>query len=276
MTTTFPWDHPHQHGIFSAWVKTTWNKRKVDFWNIAKGTGRVAHKRVRSTFSNKSSAGFEVDLVHQTGKEPIVEILEEHWKISVHTTEDDYRCFDLETTQKALTNKPLIIQEYHYGGIALRGPTRWLQGEVKGTNPGKPETREESSFINDQGSDRIEGNLEKTRWVTLTGLLDGNAVSTTVLCHPDNFRSPQAARLHPSKPYFCFAPCADGKFAIDKAHPFHAKYRYLITDSAPDNKWLETQYQQWCGGTARQPVAKLHSGHGKLHRRYAPAGRFPQ
>jgi hypothetical protein len=34
--------------------------------------------------------------------------------------------FDLETTQSALTDKPLLVQKYHYGGLALRGPVAWL------------------------------------------------------------------------------------------------------------------------------------------------------
>ncbi len=35
VTATFPLDHPHQHGIFSAWVKTSYDGQPVDFWNLA-------------------------------------------------------------------------------------------------------------------------------------------------------------------------------------------------------------------------------------------------
>jgi len=68
-----------------------------------------------------------------------------------------------------------------------------------------------------------------------------------VLCHADNFRAPQAARLHPLKPYFCFAPCVDGTFTIDRDHPFTGRYRYLITDAKPDAGWLDRQWESWCG-----------------------------
>ena len=246
VTATFPYDHPHQHGIFSAWVKTKWNDRDVDFWNLAGGTGRVAHQRVISTFSNEESTGFIVDLVHRTEQSPIVDVLRERWRVDVRPTDGHFHCFDLETTQTALTKLPLVVQKYHYGGIALRGPTRWLDPKIKQAAANQPEIREPSNFTNDRGSDRLQGNHEKTRWVTLAGTIDGSPVSITVLCHADNFRAPQSARLHPTRPYFCFAPCVTGEFVIDQASPFHARYRYLVTDDAPNKDWLEQQWQLWC------------------------------
>ena len=246
VTATFPFDHPHQHGIFSAWVRTTWDNRDVDFWNLAGGTGRVLHERVVSAFSDDVATGFEVELVHRAVQEPVVDILQERWKISAYPTDGTYHCFDLETTQTALTEKPLIISEYHYGGIALRGPVRWLQQKPGEDTVDGDDRREPSDFLNDHGSERRKGNHEHVRWVSLTGTLDAAPVSITVLCHAENFRAPQAARLHPSKPYFCFAPCVDGEFVIDKDHPFHGRYRFLITDAAPNAEWLNQQWNSWC------------------------------
>ena len=34
VTQMFPVDHPHQHGVFSAWVDTTYDGESVDFWNL--------------------------------------------------------------------------------------------------------------------------------------------------------------------------------------------------------------------------------------------------
>ena len=70
-------------------------------------------------------------------------------------------------------------------------------------------------------------------------------MTIAVLSHSDNFRAPQTARLHPSKPYFCFAPCVDGEFSIDRSRPFQSRYRYLITDAAPDASWLDEQWKTW-------------------------------
>lgn len=38
VTTMFPFDHPHQHGVFSAWVKTEYAGQDVEFWNLAQGS----------------------------------------------------------------------------------------------------------------------------------------------------------------------------------------------------------------------------------------------
>ena len=243
-TATFPFDHPHQHGIFSAWVRTKWNNRDVDFWNLAGGTGRVLHERVVSTFSDGNATGFEVDLVHRAVQDPVVDVLRERWKVTAYPTDGSYHCFDLETTQSALTKEPLIVNEYHYGGIALRGPVRWLQ--KKAGDPAVDEPREPSDFLNDHGSERLKGNHEHAKWVSLTGTVETAPASITVLCHADNFRAPQAARLHPTKPYFCFAPCVDGEFVIDKDHPYHGRYRFLVTDAAPNADWLNQQWDTWC------------------------------
>lgn len=246
VTELFPKDHLHQDGLFSAWVNTSWNDRRIDFWNLAGGTGRVLHQRVVSTFSDADAAGFEVDLVHRVIQTPVADVLRERWKVAVYPSDGMHHCFDLETTQTVLTPVPVVVNQYRYGGIALRGPSRWLQpGAGRAAATAEPSVA--SDFLTDRGSDRVQGNHEKARWVSLTGQMEQQSVTISVLCHAQNFRAPQAARLHPTKPYFCFAPCVEGDFVIDQQHPYHARYRILVTDAAPDQPWLEQQWQDWCG-----------------------------
>lgn len=247
VTEMFPFDHPHQHGVFSAWVNTTYDGKPVDFWNLAGGTGRVLHERVVSTFENPDASGFEVDLLHRATTKPPVDVLRERWKISVYPTDGSYHCFDLETEQTAITSKPLIVNKHHYGGIVLRGPTRWLTAKDREAVKRPDLALEASEFLNDRGSERVKGNSQHAKWVALRGMIDGKPVSIAVLSHADNFRSPQATRLHPSKPYFCFAPCIDGSFTIDRDHSFKGRYRYLVTDAQPDAKWIDQQWETWCG-----------------------------
>ena len=82
--------------------------------------------------------------------------------------------------------------------------------------------------------------IDTLRWFT-------GSEFTEVYAIGGNFRSPQAARLHPTKPYFCFAPCVDGDFTIDRDQPFEGRYRYLITDTQPDADWISEKWQAWCG-----------------------------
>lgn len=247
VTAMFCQDHPHQQGIFSAWVKTTYEGETIDFWNLGGGTGRVLHDEVVSTFQEEGHVGFEVDLIHRKEKEPQVDILRERWKVTVYPTDGSYRCFDLESVQSAITSKPLLINEYHYGGFALRGLARWVnEGKAK-----EKENHEPSGFLNDLGSDRKDGNHQHAKWVSLWGEVDGQPVSITVLSDPHNFRSPQTARIHPTKPYFCFAPCVDGEFVIDEDHTYRSRYRYLVTDAMPDSDWLDQQWENWAATSTK-------------------------
>lgn len=261
VTATFPADHAHQHGIFSAWVRTSYDGREIDFWNLAGETGRVAHAQVNSTFNYAAGSGIEVVLIHRIVQEPVIDVLQETWKVVAYPTDGTFFCFDIESTQKALTDTPLVVQEYHYGGFAVRGPVSWLQAADQ--DDAKAAVREPSDFLNDLGSQRVKGNHEHARWVSLYGQIDGQSASITVLSQADNLRAPQAARLHPSKPYFCFSPCVDGEFTINKAHPLVSRYRYLVSDAKPDAAWIDRQWKNWCGEQEFAPVQGVLTRRGR-------------
>ena len=61
-------------------------------------------------------------------------ILKETWKITVPGKELPYHQFDLTSIQSCATEDPLIIQKYHYGGMAIRGNDQWLKLDEDG-NP---------------------------------------------------------------------------------------------------------------------------------------------
>ncbi len=249
VTEVYPFDHAHQSGIFSAWVKTRWNDREIDFWNLAGGTGRVVHQRVLTTFASDGRIGFETDLVHRAMQAPAVDVLRDRWKVTANETDGSYHSFDIESTQTALTEIPLIVQKYHYGGMAFRGSVRWLTEKDSDSKKQADQNaeREPNSFQNEFGSDRIKANHEKTRWVSFTGAIHGQPVTLTVLSHAENFRAPQPARIHPTKPYFVFSPCVDDEFLIDRDHPLTNRYRFLITDLPADSAWIQQQWTTWCG-----------------------------
>ena len=52
----FPPDHAHQHGVFFAWVNTTFEGRHLDFWNQKEQTGRIEHATTLGTGAGRSSA----------------------------------------------------------------------------------------------------------------------------------------------------------------------------------------------------------------------------
>src|SRR5688572_6243355 len=60
----------------------------------------------------------------------------------------------------------------------------------------------------------LQRNETKGRWCHISGKTDGELNGVAILDHPSNFRSPQAMRLNPSDPFFCFAPSQDGDWEI--------------------------------------------------------------
>lgn len=249
LTDAFPEDHPHQQGIFSAWVKTTYKDRNVDFWNLDGRTGRVVHDRVTKKLQSEDRVEIAVEMLHQAINPTPVDVLREEWRIIVYPPRSDYYQFDIESTQQAVANESLIVEEYHYGGMALRGPLPWLLSKDKSSSKLKSDVRlEENAFINDQGQDRNVGNHARSKWVTLTGELDGQSVSITVLSHPENFRAPQPARLHGTKPYFCFSPCVLGKFEINGNVKIRNKYRYIVMDGTPNSDLINKHWNEFASG----------------------------
>ena len=243
VTTAFPFDHPHQQGIFSAWVSTSWNGHEVDFWNLAKGTGRVLHQRVNKIFSQKTLIGFEVDLVHQVLQPDTVDVLRERWRITADYRPDSVFSFDLQSTQSAITDTPLMIHQNRYGGFAVRGPVNWLS--VQDPTPPDWPAVNGCTIVNEHTADRIVGNHQRTRWVSMNGLIEGKPVSITMMHANRTQDSSNAARLHPSKPYFCFSRCVEESFLITKDNPLVSHFRFLITDEAPNRKWIMQQWEQW-------------------------------
>ncbi len=248
VTAAFPADHPHQHGIFSAWVSTKWNDHAIDFWNLAEGTGKVMHQSVQSIFQNEKTVGFEVDLIHRAEKPNVVDVLSERWRVTAYPTKDDANIFDIHSVQKARTSIPLQVNKFHYGGFAVRGPMAWLPHQS--TDSLTPEHGCE--ITNDQGIGRATGNHMETQWVTMSGMLGEDTASITMMSAPANFRSPQTARLHPKKPYFCFAACVSDQIIIDNSHPMESRYRFLVTDSKPSKEWVGKQWKDWINQLERE------------------------
>ena len=236
VTAVYPEDHRHQNGIFTAWVNTSFDGKEVDFWNLGKGVGLVRHEAVTSVATDDGQIGFTVQLIHTAKLEPDLDVLRETWTVKLVEASEQFLCFDMNIEQVALTDKPLLVKEYHYGGVAVRGPGAWILDKDRDSG---------SQIHNEFTIDRMAGNHQRTRWVALTGPDDGDYASIAVLADAENDRSPQPARLHPTKPYFCFAPCVLGDFMIDKEHPYRAGFRVLVFDGKPNAKQLSKTWEEW-------------------------------
>lgn len=238
ITGDFPADHAHQHALFFAWTKAGYDGKKVDFWNQAKKLGRVEFREVVDIEQGEQQVSFSVKHAFTLAKgDTSIDVLHEIWTVTVFQTPDDHFLFDVESVQECVTDKPLNLPEYHYGGMAFRANVQWLKKkDDRSIHPG------DVRYLTSEGKDRWEGNHSRPNWVSFTGKIDDQDVSAAVFCSPRNFRAPQPVRIHPDKPYFCFAPMVDGPFKIEPGRKYVSRYRYLIT-SEPTHK--ATVQQHW-------------------------------
>jgi hypothetical protein len=218
LTDDFPADHPHQHAIFAAWVKTEFEGRPVDFWNQLGGTGTVEHRRVLSSSSGPIFGEFQVELAHVDLSAPggFRDVLMEEWTVRMFSTPFG-NLFEIISVQRCAGESPLRLKKYHYGGMALRGSPSWHKNS-------------DFDFLTSDGLTRELGNHSRPDWVCMHGSVDGTPCSLTVFSHPSNFRNPQPVRLHPSMPYFVFSPPVLGEFEITPDKPYCSRYRYFAAD----------------------------------------------
>lgn len=229
ITDAFPAGHTHHHAIFNAWVNTKFKGEKVDFWNQHSETGTVEHVSLNTAEAGSSAAIIESHLRHISLK--YGEVLGEKWTIMVYPTED-YFLFDLISEQTNTSNDTLFILEYHYGGMGFRGSKEWNKVDsTHFTNPWK--------ILTSEGHTNEDANHTHASWVTAYGNVDNNTAGVTVFGFPENFRYPQAIRVHPTMPYWVYAPMVDGAFNIPPGSSYASKFRYYIPNGAPDLKIIE-------------------------------------
>lgn len=241
VTGDFPADHAHQHALFLAWTQAEFDGKKVDFWNQDKNLGRIEFREVVGLKREERQVSFSVRHAFSVGKgDASVDALHEIWNVTVHHTPEDHFLFDIESVQECATSKPLTLPKYHYGGMAFRGNAEWLkeQGD-KSIDPG------DLRFLTSEGKDRWSGNHSRADWVAFSGKIGEQEVTAAVLCSPGNFRAPQHVRIHPDKPYFCFAPMVEGAFKITPGEKYISRYRYLVTSAGLDAEEIGKRWQEY-------------------------------
>ena len=245
VTGDFERDHPHQHGVFLAWVNTTFHGQPTDFWNQAAGSGDVEFSRfLNRQISGPVFAQFTARLTHvavvDRQRSPAID---ETWLVRVYNSQKPF-LFEIYSRQTAATQEPVYVNEYHYGGFAIRGPSGWLlEQAADGGQLGK--TPAAGAFLTSEGRTREDGNHTRARWVEMNGPIGSETAGIIALSAPSNFRSPQPVRLHPNKPYFCFAPMVLGEFKIEPHETYASRYRLVVHDGEQDRELAERMWQDF-------------------------------
>lgn len=243
----YPPDHYHHHGIWFAWTKTQFEGGHPDFWNVGDGTGRVDFEAIDESWSGPVHAGFKSrqQYVALTGPAPRT-ALHEEWDVRLYNVgqnEKRYFLFDIVATQQCASSSSLTLEEYRYGGMGFRGHRDWKD-------------KSKVFFLTSEGKTRLDGNATRGRWCSIWGPVDGQLAGIAILDHPSNFRSPQPMRLNPDDPFFNYAPSQSGQFEIKPGEKFVLRYRYLVSDGAPDTAELNRLWNDYANPP--QAVVKVN------------------
>lgn len=228
-------DHIHHVGLWHAWVKTDHKGRHFDFWNLGGKTGKVRFVKTLSSFSEDGSVGFsvqqeQVGMTEDGTKEEV--ILNETFTVKVRKTEGSY-LVDYDTVQTNVTDAPLELPAYRYGGcIAYRAPYHW--------------NKENSNYLTSEGKDRTNGHTTRGRWCAMFGPTDHGDATLAILCHPENRDAPQRMRVWPDgKVFFNYVPIQETGWGLNPNQPSTMKYRVVISDGKANADQLNTFWNQY-------------------------------
>ena len=229
VTDELPPDHLHQSGIFLAYTKTRFEGRDVDFWNLAGGKGRVRFKALQRVTSGPVFGEFQtehehVDLTADPGQTELGKTsggkvaLREQWTVRIWPAGlgSGYWMMDIASSQQCAGESPLVLPEYHYGGMAIRAAREWTPGKV--------------TFLTSEGDERIKGNHTRPKWCDIRGEASGKPAGITLMTHPANFRFPEPLRIHPTMPYMVYTPQVLGAWEIKPGQTHQAQYRFVVHD----------------------------------------------
>ncbi|MFK7789594.1 MAG: PmoA family protein [Phycisphaeraceae bacterium] len=239
VTEAFPEDHMHQHGLMFAWTSAQYEGKKVDFWNSHKKQARIEHVETLHADGDRIAVKLKHTITGDRDK-PLT-VLHETWTLT-RVPHDTMNVFDLVSVQTNITDKPLTIRKYKYGGMCIRGAAEW---KIK------------YHMLTSEGHDTAAGNHTRPNWVAMFGTVNDAPAGIAAMSHPDNDQAPQPVRLHPEKPYFCFAPMIADTFQITNEKPYTSRYRFAAFDGKPNAKQLDALMKEFSATNAQaDDVAK--------------------
>ncbi len=242
ITGIHPDDHYHHLGLWHAWVKTEYDGQDVDFWNLKSGTGRIRFKKTVETKGDGTSAGFSVIQEHvaylgEAKTEKV--ILEEVFTVSVSEGADGSYLVDYTTAQTNVTDKPLNLPAYRYGGcLAWRAPFAW-------------DNTKNSDYITSEGKTKIDSHESRAKWVAMYGPVDEamNPGTLAVLIHSKNHDFPQRLRTwnNPKngKVFLCVVPIQEHPWALESQKTETMRYRLVVSDGLPKEKGINEAWKNW-------------------------------
>ncbi len=232
VTRIQPPDHYHHYGIWSPWTRTQIQGRQVDFWNLAKGEGRVRFAGLLSTVAGPVYTGFKAHQEHvmyigddKTEKVAINEV----WDIRASAMELNGRTVwivDYTSTLSNALQSDIELSAYRYGGgLGFRATDDW--------------NRDTLELLTSEGKTRNAADGTRARWADLRGSGRNNSGTAGVLflSHSANREHPEPMRVWPDNAaggrglmFFEFCPIRHNKWVLQPNRTYVLRYRMLVYD----------------------------------------------
>jgi hypothetical protein len=231
-----PPDHFHHRGIFFAWTRTRWGDLRPDFWNLHANTGRTNFEAFERLELLPDKAILIVRHRWEARKgEDWVPVMRERWTIVTYAPEGNepaHWVFDLTTELVNITETPLVMEEYRYGGLGCRGNRAWMDARLY-------------EVLNSEGKTRADADGVPARWVLMGGQVGEQWAGITQMDHPANLHFPNAPRLTPGVPFVGFAPPRKGEFVMAPHQPLVFRFRFVVHSVKPAPQELESLWQRF-------------------------------
>lgn len=256
VTDLQPRDHLHHLGLWWPWKYVSKDGRKVLFWELQRGKGRIEARG-----GEKSGNGFTATSVYTVhaadGKTE--EWISEEINASVSDLIDSPArgyFLDIEIAQSVLGEQSLEIVKYRYSGFSLRSTSEW--------------NRNNSTILTSEGENHPKSNRTRARWVLVQGPNGaGGKAGVVLMSYPDNHDHPE--HLFTWDPgarhdgvFVNFNPVQNESFAMQPGEVYVRRYRLFVFDGAIDADEAERLWKDWAAMGSVESFMKTKSGPAKF------------
>ncbi len=230
--------HRHHFGLWWPWKYVETDGRRVLFWELQHGEGRVEAQESELTENGFTAFSVYRDFTAPDGAPDILihERLNATVSDLVQAPAHGY-FLDMEIIHENVTEAPLTITQHHYSGFAIRGTADW--------------DRHTSIISTSEGEDRDSSNETPGRWVRIEGEADGDArAGLVMMSHPSNPRHPERLRTWNSGQsdgavFVNFNPVQQESDRIDPGETFVRNYRVFVYDGTITDEEAEALWQTY-------------------------------
>lgn len=229
LTSIQPPDHYHHYGLWNPWTRTTFRGEEVDFWNLAKGEGRVRYGGTAAVNEGDVFSGIRVlhEHVAWPGSTRETIALNELQDIKVYNRNDG--SFLVEIFSSVNPAEKITLEEYRYGGFVFRGTEEW--------------TNQTSGFFTSRGLDRDQADGERAEWCVVYGESNSGSTSMLMMGAPSNYNHPEPLRVWPSNAnrgrgdvFINFSPTRNTQWELEPGNDYLLVYRLIIFDGEVDKE----------------------------------------